>query len=442
MKHLLFILLLLFSISAYAQIDSVIVEKYYISDVNDATDTSGGILKAGSTTYRIYIDLTAGSKLTKIYGSSNHALKIISDSIFFNHAVEGKSFGYQISKNRFNDNPTVALDTWLTLGLAATKYFGVLKRDDKDSSSILGGTKSGGLLVNNDPSVGKPLTSVDGFTIMTPMPSASSFASGGNINTNIPSDQDSTIFGSALPGTQFISYNASLQNSGVMGSTPDNRVLVAQLTTKGKISFELNVEVMDSVGKTMNYVANDSSLKSGETLNRYLKYPFAKVCGCPNTNYLEYKKDIDCQNMDSCKTPIVIGCMDPYACNFDPKANFPKQPLGSAFRIDLCCYPGYCNDRDISLVCPSLDIEATGVLQMNLYPNPAQDKLSIQISSLTNEETTYSVYDSFGTAVLTKNAGIVSDSINDVNVSALPNGLYVLRLFKGGASTFKRFMKN
>ena len=61
---------------AFSQIEKVIVEPYYISDSLDATDTTGGYLQIGSTTYRIYIDLSPGGKLRKIYGDQNHPIKI------------------------------------------------------------------------------------------------------------------------------------------------------------------------------------------------------------------------------------------------------------------------------------------------------------------------------------------------------------------------------
>lgn len=62
---LVFCLTMLFQLNGNAQLQKVIVEKYYISDANDATDTLGGGLSAGSTTYRIYVDLVPGSILKK-----------------------------------------------------------------------------------------------------------------------------------------------------------------------------------------------------------------------------------------------------------------------------------------------------------------------------------------------------------------------------------------
>lgn len=443
MKHILIIFLLLQSFVAKAQIDSVIVEKYYISDANDAMDSTYGKLAPGSTTYRIYIDMVAGSRLTKLYGDANHALKIKSDSVFFNNTDRGKSFGYELTRTHLREN-TVALDTWLTLGQVAKTYidkqvkktlFGVLKRDDKDTVSIIGGINNDeGLLVHEDAAAGKSLTMADGLTTMDSIPS--NWANNGII----VSGEDSTIFGSNKLSTEFISYAASLQNSGVMGATPDNKVLVAQLTTNGKISFELNVEITDSKGNTMNYVANDSILEDKESLSSYLKYPFELKCGCPDKKYVEYKKDRDCSDITLCQTAIVLGCMDPNACNYNPDANFPLRETNKL--SDLCCYPGYCNDRDLSLVCPSINQPQTSALEFSIYPNPVEGQLSIEITSPEEEETTYSIHDSYGNELIKQNLGAVSNTvIKDIDVSHLPQGLYLLRVSRAGASTSKRFMK-
>ena len=52
-------------VSAFAQLERVYIEKYYVSDANDATDTTGGILPAGSTTYRVYVDMAYPGSVCK-----------------------------------------------------------------------------------------------------------------------------------------------------------------------------------------------------------------------------------------------------------------------------------------------------------------------------------------------------------------------------------------
>ena len=424
-----------------AQVENVIVEKYYISDSNDATDTIGGGLPDRSTTYRIYIDLIAGSKLTKIYGDINHAFKISSTDVFFNNEADGQTFAKDFSKVRLGEN-TVALDSWLTLGQttrnAAKTYFGILKSDDTDGSIIGGANNDGGsaaiadgLLANNDPAAGGPLTEADGMDTMSQLPT--NWADYGIID--IASGVDSTIFGSAKSGKEFISYDAGLQNSGVSGVDPDsNRVLVAQLTTKGQLSFELNVEVIDTNGIAIKYVANDSILLQGEVLSRSLKYPFAQVCGCPDPRYLEYIGDRDCDALDSCRNLIVYGCMDTMACNFNPDANFNLQ--------SLCCYPGFCNDRDISVVCPGLTYKMHRSLPFNLFPSPAKNQITFQSPSFGGAAISYSIYNMTGEIIFRQNVGSSYSPIElNIDLSFLNAGIYIFQVESGSLTDRAIFIK-
>ncbi|MBK9800952.1 MAG: hypothetical protein IPP56_14915 [Bacteroidetes bacterium] len=146
MKNLVLIFCFLFPVfSLQAQIENVLVETYYISDSLDATDTTDGrYLELGSKTYRIYIDLKAGSKILKIYGDAKHALKIASTANFYNNVNRPNAyFGYLINKAWFSGNPTLALDSWITLGLATKTHTGVLKSEDTDGS-VIGGNFNGG----------------------------------------------------------------------------------------------------------------------------------------------------------------------------------------------------------------------------------------------------------------------------------------------------------
>ena len=446
-------LLFIFFVSAKAQIQNVIVEKYYVSDTLDATDSTNfyadatyltPILPTGSITYRVYVQLDSGYKLKKIYGTSCNPLKIVSTAKFFNNIDRpAEIFGYQIVKNYFGSNPTLGLDSWLTLGLCAkntsgsVRYRGVLKSDDPDGS-IVGGTNNsggtagiaGGIVRNNDISAGIPVDTADGMEINTSAFSPP-FASG---ITDL-SGNDTTVFGNANVGSQFISTNGFLQEtSGVSGdSLLGNKILVAQLTTLGTITFELNLELIDPTGASVNVVSHDCGTPvTGDTIvSGLLKYPpDPPVCGCKDPNFLEYNASLTCSDSSKCLTRIIFGCMDTLACNYDPHANYNIQYL--------CCYPGSCANRDISLVCPS--IAGDGGLQV--YPNPASDQITIQFSSGNNNETKYAIYDSYGTTVFEKDLGIRSGSlVEQLNISDFHPGLYFVRIFIGTSMESTTFMK-
>ena len=100
MKKLIFTLFTIFAIfSVQAQLEKVIVEKYYIADATDATDTNGGSIQPGTTTYRIYIDLFPYTVLKSVYGSTGHPVVFESTAPFYNHATDGQTYAKEFLKN-------------------------------------------------------------------------------------------------------------------------------------------------------------------------------------------------------------------------------------------------------------------------------------------------------------------------------------------------------
>jgi hypothetical protein len=442
MKSIPFILaFFLISFSLSAQLENVIVEKYYISDSRDAgniqyvTDEAGNtidsvFLEFGSTTYRIYVQLAPGYMLTRVYGDATHMMKIESTENFFNNIDFGVSFGKDLTSSRLQYN-SVALDSWLTIGQASRTYSGVLKSEDKDGSVIGGSLNSDGMLVNADPDAGTPLTTSDGLAPLAVAPSV--WLQSGIIDN---SGKDSTIFGSLKIGKQFVSHSAFIQCSGLSGVDPSsNKVLIAQLTTKGDLAFQLNIQVKKADGSsTINFVGTRAT-GDDESVNKYsnlLAYPHLPVCGCKDPNYVEYNANADCNIQDSCKTKIVCGCMDPDACNYDPDANYSIP--------SLCCYPGLCDDRDISMVCPKLGTNLKSSLLV--YPNPVIDQLNLEVTSENIRNVKIEIYNAFGRLVWTKNIDVVNGSVtSDFNMSAYENGLYLARFYVGDKIETRTFIK-
>lgn len=439
---LVFCLTLLFHLNGNAQLQKVIVEKYYISDAIDATDTLGGGIPVGSTTYRIYVDLAPGSLLKKIYGDANHPFSIQSTAPFFNHESDGQTFAKDYVKNRYLEG-TVALDSWLTLGQTtktqATKtYFGILKYQDVDGSFIGGTNNDGGselistgLLANNDPLAGIPLTQADGMDTMVTVPTTWTHFGVLDFTTG----NDSTIFGSLQSSNEFTSSNFFLANTGVSGVVVDsNQVLVAQLTTAGELTFQLNIEVdvwNGSSMETISYVSSNDTILSGEVFNPYLVYP--STCGCNNSNYLEFDPNVACLEPGACITPIIIGCMDTMACNYDPTVNVNMS--------NLCCYPGKCNNRDIAIVCPALRGENFEFL---VYPNPSSEDFFIDVySGMANEAIQVEVFNTFGVKVY-ENAFAPSSILTGelLELSTAEKGVYHIKVQIGEQVQTQLLFKN
>ena len=235
----LFIAFSLIAFLTYSQgLEGVIVETYYISDSNDATDNDGGTLPAGTTTYRIYLDLAPNTKVETVYGSPNHELRIETSTLFFNNEDRGELSGNLIGDNRLDDN-TVALDSWVTIGAASESHFGVLKTEDTDGSIVGGVNNDGGsagiaegLLANNDPAAGIPLTTADGLIEGT-VPSVQLIADNVSVFDVFDNVNDGPVFST--------NNGAWAVLGGCEGPTAENRVLSAQITTTGELSFSLNV---------------------------------------------------------------------------------------------------------------------------------------------------------------------------------------------------------
>ena len=441
-KYFLVLFLQLLSFTGFSQLEKVIVETYYVSDLNDATDTLGGGLPAGSKTYRIYVDLAFGSVLKKIYGDANHPFSIESTAPFFNHESDGQTFAKDFVKNRYLEG-TVALDTWLTLGQttktqAGKTYFGVLKNQDIDGSFIGGINNDGGselistgLLVNNDVNAGIPLTQADGMDTMATIPSSWSHLGLLDFTTG----SDSTMFGSIVEKNEFISNNFYLANSGTKGLDLDsNQILIAQLTTTGEISFNLNLTVeaiVNGAYQTINYVSSNDTILSGEEFNPYLNFP--ANCGCNNPNYFEFDPNAICLEPGACITPIVIGCMDTLACNFDGNANV---NLSS-----ICCYPGKCNNRDIAIVCPDLRGDNFDFI---VYPNPSSDNFYLDIyNGRKDSDIQVQVYNTFGVKVYEEDfAPAMILTGEKLNFSTEEKGLYHIKVTIGEQVQTQLLFKN
>src|ERR1700754_3506453 len=80
-------LALLGSYSTQAQgLQGIVVEKYYQANQADANNAAinGGTLVAGSTVYRVFVDMAPGYKYVQAFGSVAHPWKITTSTTFFN----------------------------------------------------------------------------------------------------------------------------------------------------------------------------------------------------------------------------------------------------------------------------------------------------------------------------------------------------------------------
>jgi hypothetical protein len=423
MKKLISILFFLaVSLHSMAQLEGLFIEKYYVSDSLDATDVIGGDLLEGEVTYRVFLDLAPGSRVLSVFGDTDHPFFVGSTRRFFNN-VDGASFGYDIPKVSYESN-TVALDSYITLGQngfqGLKNYFGVPKSQDTDGSFI-GGVNNdggselidGGLLTNDDASAGVPLTEADGMDTLN-LAIANWFSFG---IVDFASGADTSIFSFDAVDSLFQSNQFVLQCEGVYGVDPDtNQVLVAQLTTPGELSLRLNAQILNASGDTITYVGTNVVNQPNTFFAPFLVYP--QVCGCIDPAYIEFSPDFACSQDGACQTPVVFGCMDSLACNYDPQANF---------QIDnLCCYPGFCQERDLEEVCPQLKGAS---FDFKIFPNPVTDQSFIQVISGVTSDVEILVTDYNGLVIFSER--IVQAPLNystQLDFSDKPSGVYLVRV--------------
>jgi hypothetical protein len=245
-KNLLSILLLFIGVFANAQngLENIIVERYYVSNSADATGSLGA-LPAGSVTYRIYADMLPGYKFQAAYGIPNHELKLTTSTSFFNNEDYG-STAPTFSKTNAAKN-SVMLDSWLSAGAACSGNFGILKADDDGVANIVNNTIPQ-ILQNNNPLAGIPLTTQDGLIAGTP-----------EALTTVGISSEISVFDNVSnAGNSFSTFNGSWASlNGSTGPTSANRVLIAQITTDGCFSFELNIQIGTPTGGAQNYVAKN-----------------------------------------------------------------------------------------------------------------------------------------------------------------------------------------
>ena len=423
MKQLIsFIFFLAVGLQSIAQLEGLFIETYYVSDSLDATDIIGGHLQEGEVTYRVFLDLAPGSRVLSVFGDTDHPFSVGSTRRFFNN-VDGASFGYEIPKVSYESN-TVALDSYITLGQngfqGLKNYYGVPKSQDTDGSFI-GGINNdggselidGGLLINADAIAGIPLTEADGMDTLN-LAIANWFSFG---IVDFASGADTSIFSAEAVDSLFQSNQFVLQCEGVYGVNPDsNQVLVAQLTTPGEISMRLNAQILNAAGDTITYVGTNVVNQPNTFFAPFLVYP--QVCGCIDPNYIEFSPDYACAQDGACQTPVVFGCMDTLACNYDPQANF---------QIDnLCCYPGFCQERDLEEVCPQLKGES---FDFKIFPNPVTDQTFIQVISGVTSDVEILVTDYNGLVIYSDR--IVQAPLNystQLDFSDKPSGIYLVRV--------------
>ena len=246
-------------------LENILVEKYYISNTSDTLlNQYSGALKPGSTTYRVYVDLLPGYRLQAVYGTKKHPLVIKSSTYFYNNGDLGNISPNVIPRKALWRN-TLMLDSWLTIGTASEEFVGIPKSYD-DTLYTVAHEKS--YLKNKTRRMGVSLLNKDGMKSIPETPKITFFGV----------DSLEYVFGNKCQGNNLYVDNGAWATlgKGTVGadSLGRNQVLIAQLTTDGTLTMDINIQIGSPDGKIINYVARNP--EGSEQLNNSLSFTIDK----------------------------------------------------------------------------------------------------------------------------------------------------------------------
>lgn len=236
-------------------LEGIIVEKFYVAnEADNAGKLYSGELPEGSVTYRIYVDLKPGFRFQAAYGSPQHPLVIESTENFYNHLENGNIQPNIIPERTYKKNIAL-LDSWLSAGACAEGHLGILKAyDDTISDKFIRFEK--GYFKGKKKSV--PLYEIDGMKRSAVLP----------VPTFFQMDFLSKVIGTTTSENRIFTDNGAWAalGKGSVGadSLSTNCVLIAQLTTAGELSFELNLLIGAPNGSSQKYVARNPITEEGE----------------------------------------------------------------------------------------------------------------------------------------------------------------------------------
>jgi hypothetical protein len=319
-------------------LEKIIVEKYYISNQADA-DASVGTLPVGSVTYRIFVDMKQGYKFQAAFGSSApsplHTLFFKTTTSFFNNEDRG-AISPTYTKTQAKNN-TVMLDSWLSSGAACAGNIGILKSDDDGVGTVV---NANGILQNADALAGIPLSVQDGFKLGTPGTFSKIEADASAFDVLDATSQMGNLFN--------ITNGAWGCNEGAVGYDTTNKVLIAQITTDGDFSFELNLQLGTPSGGTEQFVSknpvNNETMFPGLTytsINTGLSKPLENhsitdiVSVFPNPTNGNFSVNVKSENANSNNQLTIYNVVGKVIV----KKNLENTSGNFSDKIDLSAYP-------------------------------------------------------------------------------------------------------
>jgi hypothetical protein len=156
----------------------------------------------------------------------------------------------------------------------------------------------------------------------------------------------------------------------------------------------------------------------------------------PNTVFDQISVNCNCVGQ-----PMIMGCMDQAACNFNPLANME----------DVCFFIGdACDDGDSNTVNDVFNAncvcagtigveEVTSAHQVVLFPNPTEGNVTVTVKGAQSGKTVINVYNGLGQRVARESVNIQGNSSTfNLNLSSLSAGMYWVEMLGNGWTEHQR----
>ena len=262
------------------------VDDGYCLELRTVAEHTDGVL-AGMTTYRVLLHTENPTDfVTSVYGNINEPLSVQTTTSFYQDALGGTT-PENVNPLLLPGFPALAYDSWVTIGLDGPAS----SADGENAASLV-----------NSPSQNWALQFEPGFG-----------APGGNI-----------LIDDEVGGVWYI-----LNGDANGYPDTDGTVLLAQFTTDGQVSGNMNIQVFPE-GDNINFITLNLPIGgncTADTGNPACTYPESDLLDCAG----------DCVNDadgdDICDEDEVQGCDDETACNYDAAATD---------NDGTCTYPDEC----------------------------------------------------------------------------------------------------
>ena len=213
-------------------------------------------------------------------------------------------------------------------------------------------------------------------------------------------------------------------DDGNNGEMQEFQILITSLPETGS-SFR----VAKTVANGNWYIAPETPLVLGLNTKTVTAVDFTRTVKFQFSDCnIQYELFVLNQNAVCGGSPVILGCTNESACNYNAIAN---QEDNSCLFIGDPCDDGDSNtlDDEIQEDCdcagiPYSTVDELEALSVFIYPNPASNNLTVDLDDLNSVNTIIKLYDSSSKLVFEKQ----STSTLTIDVSGFAKGMYSLQL--------------